>query len=78
MGLHSLRPIRVPDLCPVTKAPTIDASQLDQEAMEESGLSDESHFLLITWIARYMCVTYLRDTSHKNALWEEGKPVETV
>lgn len=55
------------DPCPVLKAPTIDRPELDQEAMEESGLSDESH-----------CVTYLRDTSHKNAQWEEGKPVETV
>lgn len=67
MGLHTQTSQGAhADLCPVPKAPTIDASELDQEAMEESGLSDESYFLLVTWIARYVCVTYLRDTSHKN------------
>ena len=30
-------------------------------------------FFYITWMARCVCVAYLGNTSHQDALWEEGK-----
>ena len=32
----------------------------------------------ITWMAGCVCVTYLENTWHQHALWEEGKPAEAV
>ncbi|ROL52456.1 hypothetical protein DPX16_6140 [Anabarilius grahami] len=31
-----------------------------------------------TWMAGCVCVAYLGNTWHQDALWEEGKPVEAV
>ncbi len=35
-------------------------------------------FIYITWMAGCVCVAYLGNTWHQDALWEEGKPVEAV
>ena len=35
-------------------------------------------FFNITWMAGCVCVAYLRNRWHQDALWEEGKPGEAV
>ncbi len=35
-------------------------------------------FFYITWMAGCVCVTYLGNTWHQDALWEEGKLAEAV
>lgn len=37
---------------------------------------DELCFFYISWMAKCMCVTYLRITWHQDALWEEDEPAE--
>ena len=32
----------------------------------------------ITWMVGCVCVAYLENTWHQDALWEEGKPVEAL
>ena len=55
------------------------ASKLDHGAMEEGGLIVMNHILFyITWMARCVCVAYLGNKWHQDALWEEGKLAEAV
>ena len=35
-------------------------------------------FFYITWMAECVCVTYLENTWHQDALWEEDKLAEAV
>ncbi|ROL55025.1 hypothetical protein DPX16_20286 [Anabarilius grahami] len=35
-------------------------------------------FFYITWMAGGVCIAYLGNTWHQDALWEEGKPAEAV
>ncbi len=45
---------------------------------KKGAWSDESSSLYIMWMAVCMYVAYLGNTWHQDALWEEGKPAETV
>lgn len=60
------------DLCPLSKH--------QQWAREPQQWTTEmSHiFWCITWTAERVCVTYLWNTWHQGALWDEGEPAEAV
>lgn len=63
------------DPCPLSKAPTEAkcTSEVDCRAKEEAGLMNDVLFYIM-WMAECMCVAYI---GNHDALWEEGKPVET-
>jgi len=84
MGQHSQRPVRVPMLTPVHRRKRQQWAREHQnwttEQWKKVAWSDESWFFFfnIMWMTGCLCVAYLGNTWHQDALWEEGKPAEAV